>query len=64
MRKLHTEREEAERLGLAPKTMANQRCRGDGPPYLQLGRLIRYDPALTDEWLAKRVRQSTSELMA
>lgn len=42
MRKLHTEREEAARLNLAAKTLANQRCRGDGPPFLKLGRLIRY----------------------
>ena len=61
MRKLHTEREEAARLNLAAKTLANQRCRGDGPPFLKLGRLIRYDPAMTDDWLAARVRQSTSE---
>jgi len=61
MRKLHTEKEEAERLNLAPKTLANQRWRGDGPPFLKVGRLIRYDPQMTDAWLSERVRQSTSE---
>lgn len=61
MRKLHTERQEAERLNLSPKTLANQRCRGDGPPFLKVGRLIRYDPSMTDAWLAERVCQSTSE---
>jgi hypothetical protein len=61
MRKLHTEKEEADRLGLAPKTLANQRWRGDGPPFLKVGRLIRYDPQMTDSWLADRVRLSTSE---
>lgn len=61
MRILHTEKEEATRLNLSPKTLANQRCRGDGPPFLKVGRLIRYDPALTDAWLADRVYQSTSE---
>lgn len=59
---LLTENEQAKRLGLAPKSLANQRCRGDGPPFLKIGRLVRYDPALTEEWLAARVRQSTSEV--
>ena len=61
MRKLHTEKEEAERLNLSPKTLSNQRWRGDGPPFLKVGRLIRYDPQMTDAWLSERVRQSTSE---
>jgi hypothetical protein len=60
MKNLHTEKQEAARLGLAMKTLANQRCRGDGPPFLKVGRLVRYDPVLTDDWLSKRVRQSTS----
>lgn len=60
-KRLNTTDEEAQRLGLAPKTLANMRCRGDGPPYVLLGRLPRYDPDMTDAWLAKRVRQSTSE---
>lgn len=58
---LLTETEQAKRWGIAPKTLANQRCRGDGPPFIKLGRLVRYDPAQTDAWLAARVRQSTSE---
>jgi len=44
--------------------MANQRCRGDGPPFIKVGRLVRYDPDLTDKWLTERVRQSTSETSA
>ncbi|NML95151.1 helix-turn-helix transcriptional regulator [Novosphingobium olei] len=58
---LLTEVEQAARWGIAPKTLANQRCRGDGPPFIKLGRLVRYDPAQTDAWLAERVRVSTSE---
>jgi len=58
---LLTENEQAARWGIAPKTLANQRCRGDGPPFIKLGRLVRYDPAQTEAWLAERVRQSTSE---
>lgn len=61
---LHTEQQEAARIGFAPKTLANQRCRGDGPPFLKIGRLVRYDPALTDAWLDERVRASTSQVEA
>lgn len=61
-KRLNTTEEEARRLSLSPKTLANQRWRGDGPPYVLIGRLPRYDPELTDAWLAKRVRQSTSEV--
>lgn len=61
MKVYNTEEQEAARINVAPKTLANQRCRGDGPPFLKVGRLVRYDPALTDEWLAKRVCTSTSE---
>ena len=60
-RRLLTEKEQAESWNIAPKTLANQRCRGDGPPFIKLGNMVRYDPALTEEWLAVRVRQSTSE---
>jgi hypothetical protein len=58
LKQLHTEEQEAARIGLAPKTLANQRCRGDGPPFLKVGRLVRYDPELTDAWLAERIRTS------
>jgi len=58
---LLTEHEQAAKWGIAPKTLANQRCRGDGPPFIKLGRLVRYDPAQTEAWLAARVRHSTSE---
>jgi hypothetical protein len=64
LKQLHTEEQEAARIGLAPKTLANQRSRGDGPPFLKVGRLVRYDPELTDAWLAERVRTSTSEVSA
>jgi len=62
VKKLHTEEQEAARLGIAPKTLANQRCRGEGPPFLKVGRLVRYDPAITDAWLAERVCTSTSQV--
>lgn len=61
MQKLLTEAEQAQRWGIAPKTLANRRWRGDGPPFIKLGRLVRYDPSATDAWIAERRKQSTSE---
>lgn len=52
MRTLHTADQEAKRLGIAPKTLANWRCKGEGPPFLKLGTQVRYDPVLTDVWLS------------
>ena len=51
----------AERLGNTPDTLANWRWRGDGPPYVRVGRRIRY--RLTDlaEWLDAHTRTSTSD---
>ena len=50
----------AERLGNTPETLANWRWRGTGPPYVLVGRRIRY--RLTDlaEWLDAQTRTSTS----
>lgn len=61
MQTLITEEEQARRWGIAPKTLANKRWRGDGPPYIKLGRLVRYDPQQTAAWAAARERASTSE---
>lgn len=58
---LLTEEQQAKRWGIAPKTLANQRWRGDGPPFIKLGRLVRYDSDVTDAWLSERARHSTSE---
>ncbi len=59
MRKLMTEEQVADLLGFAPKTLANQRCRGEGPPFLKLGRLVRYDPEDVTLWISANRMQST-----
>ncbi|MEP9355992.1 helix-turn-helix domain-containing protein [Xanthobacter sp. KR7-65] len=51
----------AKLLGLAPISLAKMRVRGDGPPYVQLGRAIRYNPAAVMAWAASHTRRSTSE---
>ncbi len=61
MKTLLTEDDLAARWNVAPKTLANQRCRGDGIPFIRLGRLIRYDPDVVAEHEASRMVTSTSE---
>lgn len=51
----------AEKIGFAPSTLRNLRCKGGGPPAIQIGRSIRYDPAELDKWLSARSVNSTSQ---
>ncbi len=49
-------------LGLSPSTLAKMRVRGDGPAYAKAGpRIVVYDVADLDTYLAGRKRYSTSE---
>ena len=59
--RLNNESEEAARLHLSKRTLQAWRVRGDGPPYLKVGRAVRYDPRQTDEWLATRARRHTAD---
>lgn len=54
-------RAQAERIGLAPKTLDNWRSTGGGPPYYKIGGRVLYDDAEVDAWLAARRRTSTSD---
>lgn len=54
----------AKLLGLAPISLAKMRLRGNGPPYMQLGRAIRYSPSEVLAWARSRTRRSTSEAAA
>jgi len=54
--------EAGRRVGLSASTMAKLRMRGDGPKYIKVGRrIVVYDVADLDSWLAGRRRGSTSE---
>ncbi|MQX36875.1 helix-turn-helix transcriptional regulator [Roseospira navarrensis] len=49
-------------LGLSASTLAKMRLRGDGPVYSKAGpRIVLYDVADLDVWLAGRRRTSTSD---
>ena len=52
----------AEVLQLSASTLAKMRLRGDGPPYTKSGhRRVLYGEATLYQWLADRLRVSTSE---
>ena len=48
-------------LGLSPRTLESYRCRGGGPPYYDLGGVVRYLLSDVIEWASKRRRNSTSD---
>jgi predicted DNA-binding transcriptional regulator AlpA len=53
--------EVAEILGISPRTLERKRVAGDGPPYVKLGRSVRYVEADLIQWVEDRRRNSTSE---
>ena len=50
---LMTETEVAEWIRIKAATLRNWRHRGDGPPWVHVGRYVRYRPAAVREWLEK-----------
>jgi predicted DNA-binding transcriptional regulator AlpA len=54
-------REAAAYMGLAVPTLNKLRVYGGGPKFLKLLRAVRYRQTDLDDWLADRVRGSTSE---
>jgi len=58
---LLTPKEAARSLKLSNSWLAKARMRGDGPPYIQIGRSIRYAEAAVIQWMKSRQRLSTSE---
>jgi predicted DNA-binding transcriptional regulator AlpA len=51
----------ATRLKVSVSWLAKARMRGDGPPYICIGRSVRYTEAATTQWMKSRQRLSTSE---
>jgi hypothetical protein len=54
--------EAASYLRLSVRTLERLRCNGLGPPFLKLCHSIRYRQSDLEEWIAKRVVRSTSEV--
>jgi excisionase family DNA binding protein len=61
MQPLLTQDEAAELLKLSVRTVERLRVSGTGPKFLKIFRSVRYRPADVEQWLASRVRGSTSE---
>jgi predicted DNA-binding transcriptional regulator AlpA len=59
--RLLTPKEAANFLRVRLSWLAKARMRGDGPPYIQIGRAIRYSEAALIQWMKSRQRLSTSE---
>jgi predicted DNA-binding transcriptional regulator AlpA len=58
---LLTAKEASVRLKVSLSWLAKARMRGDGPPYICIGRSIRYADAALLQWMKSRQRLSTSE---
>jgi len=58
---LVTPRDAANLLRVSESWLAKSRMRGDGPPYVKLGRSIRYAEGALLQWIKSHVRLSTSE---
>lgn len=51
----------AKLLGVTTKFLEARRCRGGGPPFVRVGRLIRYQPEALCHWIQSQTVRSTSE---
>ena len=49
-------RQAAQYLGVSAGWLASARCRGNGPPYIKMGRAIRYRRLTLEKWMAQRER--------
>jgi excisionase family DNA binding protein len=58
---LLTPKEAAKLLKVSVSWLAKARMRGDGPPFIKLGRAIRYSEAALIQWMKGQQRLSTSE---
>ncbi len=56
-----TSAETAKILRMSESWLAKSRMRGDGPPFIRVGRSIRYVRATVQQWMKSKQRLSTSE---
>ncbi len=56
--------EAAQYLGLKAATLNKWRVYGEGPPFIKVGRLVRYRRVDLDAYLSGRLVSSTSEMLA
>ncbi len=58
---LLTESEVAQILRTSTRALQAWRVRGGGPPFVRVGRLVRYSNGALNDWLSGQTRRSTSE---
>ncbi len=56
-----TTREAANFLRLSSSWLAKARMRGDGPPYVKIGRSVRYSEGALAQWMKSKQRLSTEQ---
>lgn len=61
MRALLEEEAAAPLMGWSVSTLQKKRVAGDGPPFVKMGRSVRYRPEDLESFVAARVVQSTSQ---
>lgn len=49
------------RWSITVSTLSQWRWNGDGPPYLKMGKQVRYDLKEIEKFEAKKIRQNTSQ---
>ena len=59
--RLLTPKEIADLFRVSTSWLAKARMRGDGPPFIRIGRSIRYSEAAVRQWMKSQQRLSTSE---
>jgi predicted DNA-binding transcriptional regulator AlpA len=55
------EKEISRLTGRAIPTLQKDRLQGSGPPFVKIGRHVRYQASVVQAWLDKNTRQSTSD---
>jgi hypothetical protein len=48
--------------GISPSTWHKRRLTGDTPPFVKVGRSVRYHVPTAKAWMAERQRRSTSDV--
>lgn len=61
MEPLWDERQHAAFRNCAVSSIQKERVRGDGPPFVKIGRLVRYRPEDVRSWVERRLVHSTSQ---
>ena len=57
---LLNEKAAAEWLGMSLRWIQGSRVTGDGPPFVRIGRSVRYRPRDLEEWASEHIYHSTA----